>query len=406
MSAGPRDPGFDPFAPGAIENPYPLYRAQRETSPVSWSVKLRSWLLFRHDDTTAFFRDDGRLSSDRLQARKFAAAGGAARAAPLRTVSSDPPAHTPVRAILNAVLAPRVRAIRPRVEELLDLLLERLPDVVGRTVTGAGHSGEIDLVEELAYPLPIHVIAELLGIREEDWPRFRESSRAVAHGMDRFYSGGTGEGLQAMGAYFLGLVAQRKGTTGNDLVRGLVEAAHRGERLSDLEVVAVCTALVFGGHETTVNLIATGVLSLLRDPEALAQVRRDPSGIDAAVEEMLRTESPAQLVARTARVDFELRGRPIRAGDSVVAVIGAANRDPEAFPDPERFDPAREPNPHLAFGLGTHFCPGAQLSRIEARLTIPALLERFPNLRAGDFPPVWRRTAVLRGLERLPVRLD
>jgi cytochrome P450 len=168
----------------------------------------------------------------------------------------------------------------------------------------------------------------------------------------------------------------------------------------------MCTALVFGGHETTVNLVGNGMLALLRRRDELERLRADPSLASTAVEELLRWDSPAQLISRTAAVDFELRGKPIRAGDSVLASIGAANRDPAVFEDPDRLDLARSPNPHLAFGLGTHACPGAQLSRIEARAAIPALLRRFPAIRLGSAPPLRRRTAVLRGLEALPVRVD
>jgi cytochrome P450 len=224
--------------------------------------------------------------------------------------------------------------------------------------------------------------------------------------MDRFYSGGEAStGLREMGAYFLDLVRERRGTPGADVIRRLLDAAHDEDRLSELEAVAMCSALVFGGHETTVNLIANGMLALLRHPDELARLRRDPGLAASAVEEMLRYDSPAQLISRTAMVDMELRGRPVRAGDAVVAALGAANRDPEIFPEPDRLDLGRSPNPHVAFGLGTHACPGAQLTRVEARAAIPALLRRFPAIRLGGSPPRRRRTAVLRGLECLPVHV-
>ena len=222
--------------------------------------------------------------------------------------------------------------------------------------------------------------------------------------MDRFFSGpDAANGLQEMGAYFLQLVQERRGTPGDDLVRRLLGAEHRGEQLSELEVVAMCTALVFGGHETTVNLLGNGLLALLRNPDELGRLRAAPERIDAAIEELLRYDSPAQFISRSAVVDFTWRGASIRAGDVVLAGLGAANRDPAAFADPDRLDLGRNPNPHLAFGLGTHFCPGAQLTRLEARAAIPALLGRFPRLRLGTAPPVRRPTAVLRSLERLPV---
>jgi cytochrome P450 len=396
---------FDPFTDSAIEDPYPQYHRMRAEDPVHWSEKLRSWVLFRHDDVLAFFRDDRRLSSDRTKAAKFG--GPRAQGPSLRTVSSDPPEHTPVRAILASCLNPRVRAVGPRVGEILTALLERLEGATARAVARLDLDGEVDLIEDFAYPLPIEVIAELLAVPTPDRGRFRDWSRAIARGMDRFYSGGEANlGLHEIGAYFHGLVVARAAHDGDDLVSRLVHAEHHGDRLSDLEVVAMCTALVFGGHETTVNLIGNGVLALLRHPAELDRLRADPELAGTAIEELLRFDSPAQLISRTAAVDFELRGKTIARGDSVLACIGAANRDPAAFADPDRLDLGRDPNPHLAFGLGTHFCPGAQLSRIEARAAIPTLLARFPRLSlVTASPPLRRRTAVLRGLERLPVRL-
>jgi cytochrome P450 len=396
---------FDPFTPQAIADPYPQYHRLRESEPVHWTDKLRAWVLLRHDDVTAFFRDDTHLSSDRSKATKFKGPA-LPEGVRLRTVSSDPPAHTPVRAMLNACLGPRVRTVAPRVDALVAVLLERIESAVGRVVERAELRGTVDLIDALAYPLPINVIAELLDVPEHDRAQFRESSQRVARGMDRFYSGGdASRGLQEMGAYFLGLVQERRDGNGDDLVRRLLGAQHDGDTLNDLEVVAMCTALVFGGHETTVNLIGNGVLALLRHPEQLDHLYRQPALIGTAVEEMLRFDSPAQLISRTATTDFEWRDQTIRAGDAVLACLGAANRDPEAFAAPDRFDVARDPNPHLAFGLGTHFCPGAQLSRLEARAAIAALLRRFPRLQLAG-APVRRSTAVLRGLEHLPVRVS
>lgn len=395
--------GFDPFTPTAIEDPYPQYAWFRAHEPVTFSEKLRSWVLFRHDDVSAFFRDDARLSSERAPNGR----GRPPETLDLRTVSSDPPAHTPVRAILVASLTPAVRTVAPAIDGLVTALLARVEAAVARVVDRTHLAGEVDLIAEFAYPLPIRVIAELLGVPDDDRERFQEWSRAVARGMDRFFSGNeASQGLRDIGAYFLGLVLERRGSTGDDLVRRILGADFRGERLTDLEVVALCTALVFGGHETTVNLIGSGVLALLRDEDARARLRHDPGLVPTAIEELLRFDSPAQLVSRTARIDFTLRARHIRAGDRILAAVGAANRDPEVFTVPDRLDLARNPNPHLAFGLGTHLCPGAQLSRLEARAAIPALLRRFPAMRPGSTPPVRRPTAVLRGLESLPLRLD
>ena len=391
------DPAPDPFDPAVVDDPYPRYAALRAADPVHWSARLRSWVLLRHDDVSAALRDDARLSADRLRGRTPRSLASAEAA--LRTVSSDPPDCLPVRAILAGVLAPRVRVLQARIDALVGGLLD--------DVARAGQAGDVDLVSTLAYPLPIAVIAELLGVPDGDRAQFAERSRAIARGMDRFYGGEeAGAALREIGAYFLALLAERRDTPGDDLVRALLAAEHRGERLTDLEVVAVCSALVFGGHETTVNLIANGMLALLRHPDALARLHADASLVPSAVEELLRYDGPAQIVSRTAITDLALRGRTIRAGDRVLLALGAANRDPAAFADPDTLDPARAPNPHVGFGLATHVCPGAQLARLEARTVLTGLLARFPRLRLGDAPVAWRPTIVLRGLERLPVRVD
>ena len=386
---------FDPFTDAAIADPYPHYTALRTAEPVHWSEKLRAWILFRHDDVATALRDDVHFSADRRRAARASRPGLQPTTEPsLRTVSSDPPDCLAARALLNAALVPRVRAIAPRIDAIVE---ELVADLAGRT--------DADLVADFAYALPIRVIAELLDVPEAERGRFQELSRAIARGMDRFYAGDdASSGLREIGAYFLALVGERTGTPGDDFVRRLLRAEHEGDRLATLEVVATCAALVFGGHETTVNLIANGALALLRHPGELERLRADPSLAVTAVEELLRYDSPPQFVSRVVAEPCELRGKALRSGDSVLLGIGPANRDPAVFAEPDRLDLTRAPNPHVGFGLGTHFCPGAQLSRMEARVAIPALLARFPRLAlAGE--PVWRRTIILRGLERLPVRL-
>jgi len=395
---------FDPFTPAAIADPYPQYAHFRATDPVHESAKLRGWVLFRYDDVRAFFRNDDDLASDRAGA--LAEVEGRALPPRPRTVASDPPAHTPLRAILNGGLAPRVRAIGPQVEALVARFTDELAAAVGRVVEASALAGTVDLIEAFAYPLPIRVICDLFDVPEPDRAQCQEWSHAVARGMDRFFSSDeAGRGLQAFHAYFTELVRRRRGSRGDDLVHRLLAGQHQGEALTEDEVVILCSSLVFGGHETTTNLIGNGMLALFERPAELERWRAQPALTASAVEELLRFDSPAQLLTRTARRGFTLRGRSIPAGARVSAAIGAANRDPEAFDDPDRLDVGREPNPHLAFGLGTHVCPGAQLTRVEARAALPALLRRFPRLRLAA-PPERRPTGVLRGLARLPVRLD
>jgi len=386
---------FEPFTDTALADPYPHYAALREADPVHWSEKLRAWVFFRYDDVAAALRDDVRFSADRRRAARATrlAHHPSAETMP-RTISSDPPECLTVRAVLNGALVPRVRALAPRIETIVDEL-----------VAGLTGRGEADLVADFAYALPIRVIAELLDIPVAERARFQDLSRTIARGMDRFYGGDeVSSGLREIGAYFLGIVTERAETPGDDLVGGLLRAEHRGDRLSPLEVVALCTALVFGGHETTVNLIANGMLALLRHPAELERLRDEPELAAVAIEELVRHDTPPQFISRVVGEPCELRGKTLRPGDSVLLGLGSANRDPTAFTDADRLDVGRAPNPHLAFGLGTHFCPGAQLARLEARAAIPSLLARFPRLALGG-PPVWRRTLILRGLERLPIRL-
>lgn len=393
-------------------DPYPHYAAARAEAPVAWSDRLRAWLLLGHAEVAAALRDDARFSADRRRARRGPADGSAPQppAPALRVVSSDPPGCLDVRALLNEALVPKVRAIAPRIDVLVDELIH---DLAKRALGGA----VVDLVEDFAYALPIRVVADLLDIPPAERAHFQDLSRTIARGMDRFYGGGDVKAALAdIGAYFLGLLPERRERAARvagdaesaldaDLMTRLLLADRGGDRLSDLEVVAMCSALVFGGHETTVNLIANGTLALLRNPAELARLRAEPALVPSAVEELLRYDSPPQFVSRVVTATTELGGATLHAGDAVLVGIGPANRDPAAFVEPDRLDVGRTPNAHVAFGLGTHFCPGAQLSRVETRAAIGALAARFPELRlAGD--PEWRPTFILRGLERLPVRLS
>ena len=359
-----------------------------------WSDRHRSWFLTRYADCEAFFRSPN-LSADRFRAGKARESASPGRAAGprLRTIGSDPPEHTAVRALAQRGFTAReVASLEPRVEAVTDRLLER---VAGRR--------ELDVVADFAYPLPITVIAELFGVPEADRARFRAWSRRMAEGMDHFYSKDRGFSGADLWAYIGGLVEQRRHRPGDDLISRMLEA-EGDDALTPDEVAGLCTLLVFAGHETTTNLIGNGLLALLRQPEQLDALRRaDAAAVRTAVEELLRYDSPAQLISRAVAVDTEIGGTPLAAGDSVVAVLGAANRDPAVFAQPDQLDLARHPNPHLAFGLGVHFCLGAALSRREAVIALPALLQRFPTLALAR-EPVWRPTSVLRGLESLPVR--
>lgn len=381
---------FDPRTPGFVDDPYPTYARLRDADPVHWSERLGAWMVTRYDDIDAIFRDGigEQFSSDRLRANKFKGQRG-----PLRSISSDPPIHTAVRGTITATLTTRViESVRPRVAQLVDGYLDAI----------AAGGDTFDLITDFAYPLPITVIADLFDVPESDRDKFQDWSAAMARSMDHFFSG-KGGGLSQMAAYCLELATARRDNPGDDLISAMLAT----DELTFEEIVGLCATLIFAGHETTTNLIGNGMLALFRNPEQLEAVRAmadDPAAVRVAIEELLRYDSPAQMLNRVVASDTELGGRFLRAGDAVLTVIGAGNRDPAAFKDPDALDVTRQPNPHLGFGVGLHYCVGAALSRREAQVAIPALVERFPRLRlAGE--PKWRDTIILRGLESLPVAI-
>jgi cytochrome P450 len=310
---------------------------------------------------------------------------------------SDPPDHTRLRALVQKAFTPRmIDQLRPRIITIVGELLERI----------AEREGQFDLIADLAYPLPVVVIAELLGVPPEDRSVFREWSSVLAASLDPLVSpelmARVYPARQALHAYLRGIIAQRRREPRSDLISALVGVEERGDVLSEPELVVMCTLLLIAGHETTVNLIGNGMLALLRHPEQLERLRRSPELIGTAVEELLRFDSPVQLTGRRVTAPAEIGGRMIPAGDFVLPLLGAANHDPAVFADPAKLDIGRAPNPHVAFGRGIHFCLGAPLARVEGQLAIGALVRRFPKLTlAGE--PARRNQITLRGLSSLPV---
>jgi cytochrome P450 len=391
---------FDPLLPEVIADPYPHYARLRAEDPIHWNVKYRSWFVACYDDVVGSFKDI-RLTADRAAANKYR---GARRPAHLRTLASEPPEHTMVRGVLNQGLYPAIEKVGARLDELIDSLLGRIEQAVDGFLDQARLEGEIDLIRDFAYPLPITVIADMFEVPAEHRKQFQDWSHDIARGMDHFYSRrSTGDAFGHLAVFFNDLVRARGARPGSDLLSQFLEPNEKGERLTVEEAVSLSTTLLFAGHETTVNLIGNGVLALLRNPAELERVRDEPKVAVTAVEELLRYDSPAQLITRAALEPVEIDGARIGKGDAVVLLVGSANHDARRFPDPERLDVARKPNPHLSFGLGHHFCAGANLSRLEGRAAIPALLRRFPKLRLAEAPPRWRPTAVLRGLESMPI---
>jgi cytochrome P450 len=287
--------------------------------------------------------------------------------------------------------------MQPRIEEITNELLDEVQD-----------KGEMDIMRDLANPLPVIVIAEMLGVPPEDRTSFKAWSNDLGAGLDPFASDEIIEKADratvALQGYFKGLVEERRREPREDLLSALVQAEEDGETLNEEELYATAILLLGAGNETTTNLIGNGMNALLHHEEQLAMLKADPSLMEGAIEEMLRFDPPVQFTSRIAKEDLELGGRQIEKNQMVTVIVGAANRDPKYFPNPEQFNVNRPIEHLLAFGHGVHFCLGAPLARLEARTALPILLERMPEMRLVSRRPVYRDTVVLRGLQRLPIR--
>jgi len=397
-------PGFRLTNPpeGFAADPYPFYAALRRFSPVH-EMGPRSLLLTRHDDVCEVYRHPG-MSSDKRE--EFAPKLGAGT--PLfehhttSLVFNDPPLHTRVRRLLLGALNQRAIArMEPGLVALVDGLLDRL-----------AQQAAPDLIGDFAARIPVEVIGNLLDVPPDERGPLQGWSLDILYALEPAPSS---EVLAAGNAavsgfldYLRSLVARRRAHPGDpqvDVLTRLLQGEPEGGRLSELELLHNCIFVLNAGHETTTNLIGNGMHALLGHPSELARLRDDPALLPTAVEELLRFESPLQLNNRLTTAPLTLRGRDIPAGTFLTLAIGAANRDPDAFPDPDRLDLARRPNPHVAFGHGAHACAGMNVARLEARVAIGRLLARFPRLRA-DGPPERDPRLRFRGLRRLPVRVD
>jgi cytochrome P450 len=396
----------DLAAPEFAANPYPVYHRLREEAPVFWSESQGAWLLTRYDDVLDSLRNPRGFSSRGRFSAVLERVPEETRPTfrPLEDhfsvglLGSDPPDHTRLRGLINRAFTPRVvEQLRPRI---VAIVAELLDAVEGRE--------EMDAIRDFAYPLPATVIAELLGAPPESRERFKVWSDGILSFQ------GTGRttpevlaraqrDLLDMRAFLGELLEERRREPKEDLLTRLVEAEAEGDKLSQAELLTTCVTLLTAGHETTTNLIGNGLYTLLRHPEQLERLRQEPELMPAAVEEMLRFESPLQRNPRRVAEETELRGQRLKRGDFVLQILGAANRDPAQFPDPDRFDITRQPNRHVAFGMGIHFCLGAPLARLEAPIAIGALLERYPNLRLATDHVEWQRHGLLRALKALPI---
>ena len=391
---------FNPMDPEFLADPYPTYHRLRAEDPVHHSP-LGFWVLTRYEDVSSVLRDP-RFVKEPLAALVAARFGAEVpRGVGLSMLDRDPPDHTRLRSLVSKAFTPRVvEGLRPRIQQIVDGLITR-----------AEAAGSIDLIEEFAYPIPVNVICEMLGVPVADHERFKGWSLDIARGLDSIWLPPDSEvprrsaaARHAISDYFRGLIAERRAAPRGDLLSALIAAEEAGDKLNEEELLATCILLLIAGHETTVNLIGNGVLALLRHPAELSRLRATPGLITSAVEELLRYDGPVQRTARVAGADATIGGRTIAKGDMVMPFIGAADRDPAQFPDPDRLDLSRSDNRHIAFGWGIHFCLGAPLARVEGQIAIDALVRRLPGLELVNHEPEYRQSLTLRGLKTLPVK--
>jgi cytochrome P450 len=394
-------PLFDPLAPDVIADPYPYYHRMRAVDPVHYSP-LGFYVASRHGDVTTVLRDKhfGKDFVGRLTRRRGEKIFDEPVYRSMRhwMLQQDPPDHTRLRGlVVQAFTARRVEDMRPRIQEIVDLTLDRL---IPRR--------HADLIVDFAFRLPVTVICEMLGIPPDHHDMFLLGARDGGRLLDPVplsraeVDAANARNLAAQ-AYFQQLFELRRREPGDDLTSRLVQAEEQGSKLSNEELTANVILLFGAGHETTVNLIGNGLLALHRNPDQLRHLRDNPELMPNAIEELLRYDSSVQTTSRTALDDVELGGTMIPKGEAVLCLLGAANRDPAVYPDPDRLDITRPNIRPLSFGGGIHHCLGAQLARIEAEVAIATLLRRLPDLRLDDAErPDWRQTFVLRGLNRLP----
>lgn len=390
--------------PARRADPYPTYRHYRETAPMH-RAEPGLWTFTRYHDILTVLRDE-RFSVDPRNGTALAELRMEQTDNPVFIESAagrvllftDPPDHTRLRGLVNKAFTPRtVERLRDHITELVDTMLD---DVTG--------SGGMDVIDNFAYPLPALVICELMGVPTSDRDLFKGWSGEVAPVLDPWSPPDVLEKaigtLGQFGLYFFGLIEERRKDPQDDLVSALLQAEEQEDKLAMDELLALCILIFIAGHETTQNLIGNGLLALLRNRDQLEMLRDDPSLAKGAVEELLRYDSPVQLTARNATDDVEVAGTTIRKGELVIALLGAGNRDPAAFDDPDTLDITREKTSVLSFGASAHFCLGAGLARLEGQIAFNSLLKRFPNIELATDTPKFRNTLTLRGLESLPVR--
>lgn len=389
--------------PEVLANPYPLYHRLRSHDPVHWDPYLHAWIVTRYEDVITVLT---RFSAERAPSPEYFQALGAPEVSPIAKVMvkqmlfRDAPAHTRLRKLAGPAFMPvRVRMLREHIQDIAEKLID---DIHARG------TGRIDLLAEFAEPLPAIVTAEMLGVPVEDHVQLKNWSVTFAEMLGNFQHNpdrlaGVLKAVEGLANYFQNAIIDQRKNPRDGLIHALMTSEVDGDRLTDEEIIANCIVTMVGGLETTTNLIANGMLTLLRNPDHLHRLRSEPAIMPAAIEELLRYESPSQHTARLAPDDVTLGNKNIRKRQAVIAVMAAGNRDPERFPDPDRLDFDRPDNRHLAFGWAAHFCFGAPLARLEGHIAFETLLRRFPELHLTSDPLVWRENLGLRGLKSLPI---
>ena len=391
--------------PEVLADPYPLYHRLRMEDPVHWDPFLHAWVVTRYADVVRVlhhFSANRTPTPQQLSDLNLSALNPIAQVMVRQMLFLDPPDHTRLRALASAAFTPRrVEQLRSHIEEVMNGLIDR--------VTA---QNQMDVMADFAGPAPAIITAELLGVPVEDHSDLKDWSQDFAEMLGNFQHNPERyprvlRSVENLSSYFREAMNQQRSAPRDGLIRAMMEAEVEGERLNEEEIVANLIVTMVGGQETTTNLIWNGLLTLLRHPEELERLRANPTLIPSTVEELLRFESPSQHTARLAPEDAELGGKSIRKRQAVIAVMGAGNRDPERFPDPDRLDLERKDNRHLAFGWAAHFCFGAALARLEGQIAFQLLLNRLQDLRLKTGAPlVWRHNLGLRGLTALPVTFN
>ncbi len=386
-----------------LADPYPFLHRLREKNPCHRSPLTKMFLVSRYEDVDRILRDHKRFSNDLRRGTRARRSAPRSKLVP-SMLSLDPPDHTRLRGLVNRAFTPRQVA---KMEDYVRSAAHRLLD----EATGAGRansSAEFDLMASFAAPLPTLVIARMIGVPDDDIGRFKDWSDRFARALEPILTEREAQDMFRASAqfadYFADVIEERRKSPRDDLVSRLVEAEYEENRLTSEETQVMLRLLLVAGNETTTNLVGNGMLALLRRPEQMQALRDQPGLLKDAVEELVRFDSPVQVDGRFATEDVEVGGRAVPAGSQVALLLGAANRDPARFERPDELDPMRPDKGNISFGRGIHHCLGAPLARLEGRVALEVLLERFADIQLGGRPPVFSRTIVLRGLEHLDVR--